>query len=163
MEKTNPAGHKTLRKHFFDICDSALDPSKLARHLYTEEIIDSNARKAARLQLTPQADRLEDLLEQGMANGAPGAFRTIVDAVEKHGAHDWLEEKLKGVFVCGRIQPTVNFFSLNFKTNLYTKPLCLILTLHLRTRDDFSVFLCIGYSMACRRVLHTICNHRVGL
>ena len=151
MEKTNPTGHKTLRKHFFDICDSALDPSKLARHLYTEEIIDSNARKAARQQLTPQADRLEDLLEQVMANGAPGAFRTFVDAVEKHGAHDWLEEKLKGVFVCGRIQPTVLF------------TLCLILTLHLRTRADFSVFLCIGYSMACRRVLHAICNHRVGL
>ena len=99
MEGTDPAGQKTLQKHFCDICDSALDPSKLARHLFTKEIISNTARKAARQQSMPKADRLEDLLEEVMANGAPGAFQTFVEAVEKHGAHDWLVEKLKGVFV----------------------------------------------------------------
>ena len=97
MEGADPAGHKTLRKHFSDICDSALDPSKLARHLFTEEIINSNAREAANLQLTPRDQRLDYLLGQVMANGAPGAFQTFVEAVEKHGAHDWLVKKLKGV------------------------------------------------------------------
>ena len=99
MEGTDPAGRKTLRKHFYDICDSALDPSVLARHLYTEDIINTTAHKAARQQGIPKADRLEDLLEHVMANGAPGAFQTFVEAVEKHGAHDWLVEKMKGVFV----------------------------------------------------------------
>ena len=99
MEGTDPAGQKSIQMHFSDICDSALEPSKLARHLFTKEIINDTARKAARQQGTPQADRLEDLLEQVMANGAPGAFQTLVEAVEKHGAHDWLVENLKGVFV----------------------------------------------------------------
>ena len=99
MEGTDPAGQETLQELFSDICDSALDPSVLARHLFTTKIINNTARKAARQQGTPQADRLEDLLEQVMDNGAPGAFQTLVEAVEKHGAHDWLVEKLKGVFV----------------------------------------------------------------
>ena len=99
MEVTDPAGHETLQKYLSDICDSALDPSVLARHLFIKKIINNTARKAARQQLTPKADRLEDLLGQVMANGTPGAFQTFVEAVEKHGAHDWLVEKLKGVFV----------------------------------------------------------------
>ena len=94
----DPAGQDTLQEYFSDICNSALDPSALARHLFTKKIISKTARKAARQQLTPKADRLEDLLGQVMANGTPGAFQTFVEAVEKHGAHDWLVEKLKGVF-----------------------------------------------------------------
>ena len=94
----DPAGQDTLQEYFSDICDSALDPSVLARHLFTKKIISNTAREAARQQLTPKADRLEDLLGQVMANGTPGAFQTFVEAVEKHGAHDWLVEKLKGVF-----------------------------------------------------------------
>ena len=97
MDGTNPAGHKTLRKHFSDICDSALDPSKLARHLYTKKIINNTAHEAAKQQLTPKHQRLDDLLGQVMANGAPGAFKTFVEAVKKHGAHNWLVKKLKGV------------------------------------------------------------------
>ena len=99
MEGTDPAGQKSIQMHFSDICDSALDPSKLARHLFTKEIINDTARKAAKQQLTPNDQRLDDLLEHVMANGAPGAFQTFVEAVEKHGAHDWLVEKMKGVFV----------------------------------------------------------------
>ena len=118
MEGTDSAGQETLQEHFSDICDSALDPSVLARHLFTTKIISNTARKAARQQGTPQADRLEDLLEQVMANGAPGAFQTLVEAVEKHGAHDWLVEKLIGVFMCGIIQPHIHFF-LNSKTKYY--------------------------------------------
>ena len=115
MEGTDPAGHKTLQKLFSDICDSALDPSKLARNLFSEEIISNTAREAARHQGTPKADRLEDLLGQVMANGTAGAFQTFVEAVEKHGAHDWLVEKLKGVFMCGTtIQPPVHFIPPKF-------------------------------------------------
>ena len=99
MEGTDPAGQETLQEHFSDICDSALDPLKIAKHLFAKKIIDKTAREAARLKGTPKADRLEDLLVQVMDNGAPGAFQTFVEAVEKHGAHDWLVEKLKGVFV----------------------------------------------------------------
>ena len=99
MEGTDPAGQKTLQKHFCDICDSALDPSKLARHLFTKEIISNTAREAANQELVSEDKRRDKLLGQVMANGAPGAFQTFVEAVEKHGAHDWLVEKLKGVFV----------------------------------------------------------------
>ena len=99
MEGTDPAGRKTLRKHFYDICNSALDPSVLARHLFTEDIINNTARKAARQQDIPQADRLEDILEHVVANGAPGAFQTFVEAVKKCGAYDWLVERLKGALV----------------------------------------------------------------
>ena len=97
MEGTDPAGYETLRKYFSDIFDSALDPSKLARHLFTEEIISNTACDAARQKLTSKANRLENLLGHVMDNGAPGAFQTFVEAVEKHGAHDWLVEKLKGM------------------------------------------------------------------
>ena len=99
MEGIDPALQETLQEHLSDICGSALDPSVLARHLFNKKIISNTARAAARQQLTPKADRLEDLLGQVMDNGAPGAFQTFVEAVEKHGAHDWLVEKLKGVFV----------------------------------------------------------------
>ena len=99
MEGTDPAGQKTLQKHFCDICDSALDPSKLARHLFTKEIISNTAREAANQELVSEDKRRDKLLGQVMANGAPGAFQKFVEAVEKHGAHDWLVEKLKGVFV----------------------------------------------------------------
>ena len=100
MEQTDLAGHNTLRKCIREICDrSALDPSKLSRHLFAEEIISDNACEAARQQLTPKADRLQDLVRQVMANGTPGAFQTFVEAVQEYGAHDWLVEKLKGVFV----------------------------------------------------------------
>ena len=99
MEGTDPAGHKTLQEHFSTVCDSALDPSVLARHLFTKGIINNTARKAAKQQLTPKDHRLDDLLGQVMANGTPGAFQTFVEAVEKLGAVDWLVEKLKGVFV----------------------------------------------------------------
>ena len=113
MEGTDPAGQETLQEHFSDICDSALDPSVLARHLFTRKIINNKAREAAKQQLTPKDQRLDDLLGQVMANGAPGAFQTFVEAVEKHGAHDWLVEKLKGMFWCGIIQPPI----LNSKKN----------------------------------------------
>ena len=99
MEWTDPAGQETLQEHLSDICGSALDPLKIAKHLFAKKIIDNTAREAARLKGTPKADRLEDLLGQVMANGAPGAFQTFVEAVEKHGRHGWLVEKLKGVFV----------------------------------------------------------------
>ena len=96
MEGTDPAGQETLQERFSDVCDSALDPSVLARHLFTKKIINNNAREAAKQQLTPKDQRLDDLLGQVMANGAPGAFQTFVEAVEKHGAHNWLVEKLIG-------------------------------------------------------------------
>ena len=118
MEGTDPAGQETLQELFSDICDSALDPSVLARHLFTKKIINNKAREAAKQQLTPKDQRLDDLLGQVMANGAPGAFQTFVEAVEKHGAHDWLVEKLKGVFMCGIIQPHIHYF-LNSKTKRY--------------------------------------------
>ena len=118
MEGTDPAGQKSIQMHFSNICDSALDPSVLARHLFTKEIINNKAREAAKQQLTPKDQRLDDLLGQVMANGTPGAFQTFVEAVEKHGEHDWLVEKLKGVFRCGIIQPSIHFF-LNSKTKYY--------------------------------------------
>ena len=99
MEGTDPAGFNTLQEHFSDICESTLDPSVLARHLFTKKIISNNARETEKQQLTPKDQRLDDLLGQVMANGAFGAFQTFVEAVEKHGAQDWLVEKLKGVFV----------------------------------------------------------------
>ena len=99
MEGTDPAGHKTLQEHFSALCDSALDPSVLARHLFTKGIINNTAREAAKQQLTPKDQRLDDLLGLVMADGTPGAFQMFVEAVEKHGAVDWLVEKLKGVFV----------------------------------------------------------------
>ena len=95
----DPAGQDTLQEYFSDICDSALDPSVLARHLFTKKIISNTAREAAKQPHTPKDQRLDDLLGQVMANGTPGAFQMFVEAVEKHGAHDWLVEKLKGVFV----------------------------------------------------------------
>ena len=97
MDGTDPAGQKTLRKHFSDICESALDPSKLAIRLFAKDIISKIAREAANQPHRANDKRLGDLLGQVMANGAPGAFQTFVEAVEKHGAHDWLVEKLKGV------------------------------------------------------------------
>ena len=100
MEGSDPAGQETLQEHFSDICDSALEPSVLARHLFTQKIINNNAREAAKQHLAPKDQRLDDLMGQVMANGAPGAFQTFVEAVEKHGALDWLVEKLKGVFTC---------------------------------------------------------------
>ena len=109
MELTDSAGYHTLQMYFSDICDSALDPSVLARLLFTKKIISNTARVAARQQGTPQADRLEDLLEHVMANGTPGAFQMFVEAVEKLGAHDWLAEKLKGVCVCVCVH--VSFFN----------------------------------------------------
>ena len=100
MEGTDPAGQKTLQKHFSDICDhSALDPSKIARCLFAEEIISNTAREAANQELVSEDKRRDKLLGQVMANGTPGAFQTFVEAVEKHGAHDWLVKRLKGVFV----------------------------------------------------------------
>ena len=97
MEQTDPAGRDTLHEHFSDVCNSALDPSKLARDLYTKKIIDSAARDAANLPFTPKDQRLDGLLVKVMANGTPGAFQMFVEAVKKHGAHDWLVEKLKGM------------------------------------------------------------------
>ena len=100
MEHTDLPGQKTLQKHFSCICDdSALDPPKLARYLFSNEIIDNTAREAANQPLTPADQRLDKLLGQVMANGSSGAFVIFVEAVKKHGAHDWLVEKLKGVFV----------------------------------------------------------------
>ena len=99
MEGTDPAAQKTLQKLFSTICGSGLDPSVLARHLFTEEIISNTAREAAKQQSKPNDHRLDDLLGKVMTNGAPRAFQTFVEAVEKHGAHDWLVEKLKGVFL----------------------------------------------------------------
>ena len=93
------AGQDTLQEYFSDICDSALDPSVLARHLFTKKIISNKAREAANQELVSEDKRRDKLLGQVMANGTPGAFQTFVEAVEKHGAHDWLVEKLKGVFV----------------------------------------------------------------
>ena len=97
MDGTDPAGQETLRKHFNDICESALHPTKLAIQLFAKNIISNIAREAANQPHTPNDKRLGDLLGQVMANGAPGAFQTFVEAVEKHGAHEWLVEKLKGV------------------------------------------------------------------
>ena len=95
----DPAGQDTLQEYFSDICDSALDPSVLARHLFTKKIISNAAREAANQELVSEDKRRDKLLGQVMANGAPGAFQKFVEAVKKHGAHDWLVEKLKGVFV----------------------------------------------------------------
>ena len=95
----DPAGQDTLQEYFSDICDSALDPSVLARHLFTKKIISNTAREAANQELVSEDKRRDKLLGQVMANGTPGAFQMFVEAVEKHGAHDWLVEKLKGVFV----------------------------------------------------------------
>ena len=100
MEITDAPGRDTLQEHFSDVCDSALDPSKLARYLFTKKIIDYTALSAANQPLTPKGQRLDGLVVKVMANGTPGAFQTFVEAVEKHGAHDWLVEKLKGVCVC---------------------------------------------------------------
>ena len=97
MDGTDPAGQETLRKHFSAISDSALDPSKLARHLFTKKIISNTAREAANQELVSEDKRRDKLLGQVMANGAPGAFQTFVEAVEEHGAYKWLVEKLKGV------------------------------------------------------------------
>ena len=97
MEQTDPAGRDTLQEHFSDVCDSALDPSKLARDLYAKKIIDSTAHEAANQPLTPKGQRRDGLLVKVIANGTPGAFQTFVEAVEKHEAHDWLVEKLKGL------------------------------------------------------------------
>ena len=99
MEGTDSAGHDTLQEHFSVVCDSALDPSKLARDLYAKKIINNTARDAASQPLLPKGQRLEGLLVNVMANGASGAFQTFVEAVQKHGAHDWLVEKLKGVMI----------------------------------------------------------------
>ena len=100
MEQTDPPGQCTLQKHFSDICDnSALDPSKIARYLFSEEVISNTAREAASQILQPKDQRLEVLLGQVMTNGTLGSFQTFVEAVKKHGEHDWLVEKLKGVFV----------------------------------------------------------------
>ena len=96
MEGTDPAGQETLQEHFSDVCDSALDPSVLARHLFTKKIINNNAREAAKQQLTPKDQRLDNLLGQVMANGTPGAFQAFVEALEKHGAHEWIVKKLIG-------------------------------------------------------------------
>ena len=71
----------------------------LARHLFVKGIISSTALEAASQQHTSRDQRLVGLLGQVMANGTPGAFQMFVEAVEKHGAHDWLVDKLKGVCV----------------------------------------------------------------
>ena len=113
MEGIDSAGHDTLQEHFSDVCESALDPSKLARYLFAKKIIDSTARDAANLPFTPKGQRLDGLLVNVMANGTPGAFQIFVEAVEKHGAQNWLVEKLKGVMII-----------LYFYTQIHT-PMCI--------------------------------------
>ena len=68
MEGTDPAGRETLQKHFSDICDyTALDPSVLARHLFTTKIISNTAREAAKQELVSEDKRRDKLLGQVMA------------------------------------------------------------------------------------------------
>ena len=54
-------------------------------HLFTNGIISNTARETANQLLTPKDQRLDHLLGQVMANGAPGAFQTFVETLKKHG------------------------------------------------------------------------------
>ena len=57
MQFSDAAGYETLQEHFSDICESALDPSGLARGLFQKKLISAEAREATN-QLRTKADRL---------------------------------------------------------------------------------------------------------
>ena len=46
MQFSDAAGYETLQEHFSDICESALDPSGLARGLFQKKLISAEAREA---------------------------------------------------------------------------------------------------------------------
>ena len=100
MQHSNKAGYETLRDHFSDICESALEPSSLARGLFQKRLISAEAREAANQQHKTKANRLECLLDHIMASGSPGAFEDFVRLVGRDGCHSWLSNNLKGVCKC---------------------------------------------------------------
>ena len=90
-------GYETLRDHFSDICESALEPSSLAIRLGAcsrRGLSCAEAHEAANQQHKTKANRLEGLLklDHVMASGSPGAFEDFVQLVGKESCHSWLSE-----------------------------------------------------------------------
>ena len=97
MQHSNAAGYETLLEHFSEICESALEPSSLARGLFQKKLISAEAREVANQQLKTKANRLEGLLDLVMASGSPHAFENFVQLVGRDSCHLWLSDKLKGM------------------------------------------------------------------
>ena len=95
MKEVDVAGYDALRKCCDRICNSNLNPSDLARKLFSEGLIGKPDKAAVELN-ADTGDRLDAILTAVMASGAPGAFQTFVKIVEKNKEHEWLAKELIG-------------------------------------------------------------------
>ena len=95
MESADPQGYATLQQHFSRICRSNLDPSSLARDLFSEKLITSHVKQETNSTHLDDKQKLDKILEGVMANGKPGVFQMFIDIIRRE--HQWLVDKLEGM------------------------------------------------------------------
>jgi len=88
--------HGVLRGKIGRIKESNVDPAWLAGKLLAAKIIGSTDFQKASNPREVAEERLGELVEQVMRNGAPDVFQTFVSILLKLDHVKWLGEELKG-------------------------------------------------------------------
>ena len=86
-----------LRRKLARIKRSNVDPAWLAGELMAATIIGSTELQKAKNPREVKDERLGELVENVMRNGAPDVFQTFVGILLKEDQIKWLGEELKGM------------------------------------------------------------------
>ena len=89
--------HGVLRGKIGKIKRSNLDPAWLAGELLAAKIIGNTDFQKASNPREEAADRLGELIEKVMGNGAPNVFQTFVGTLLREDHVKWLGEELNGM------------------------------------------------------------------
>ena len=95
MQQEDPKAYATLQQHFADIAASNLDPTVLAAELFAAKIIGKARIFEASNPAFPAPNvKLQNILNEVMSSGKPGAFQDFVRIILKTEQCYWLGEKL---------------------------------------------------------------------
>ena len=95
MQQEDPKAYATLQQHFADIAASNLDPTVLAAELFAAKIIGKARIVEASNPVFPAPNvKLQNVLNEVMSSGKPGAFQDFVRIILKTEQCYWLGEKL---------------------------------------------------------------------
>ena len=95
MQQEDPKAYATLQQHFADIAASNLDPTVLAAELFAAKIIGKARIVEASNPVFPAPNvKLQNILNDVMSSGKPGAFQDFVRIILETEQCYWLGEKL---------------------------------------------------------------------
>lgn len=103
MQYSDRAGYDVLTSNYSIICDSSLDPSDVARHLFQSKIVNQGIvdQVGSRAPIS-KSERIGIVVNAVQRSGAPKAFELFLSAMNNDPCMNWLVIKLKGEYDGGK-------------------------------------------------------------